>query len=128
LRTRFDPRFRELLAHPALAAVIVPSREEPFGRIPLEAYQAGASPVGATTAGGLAEIVTEGRTGFTADPGNPSSLAAAIVRALTANPAKRRRLLAQGRSISAACFVYSADIRSFFKARAPWALRTGQSA
>ena len=40
LRTRFDPRFRDLLGHPALAAVIVPSRQEPFGRIPLEAYQA----------------------------------------------------------------------------------------
>jgi glycosyltransferase involved in cell wall biosynthesis len=34
------------------------SRAEPFGRIPLEAYAAGASPVIATTAGGLAEIVT----------------------------------------------------------------------
>lgn len=40
LRTGFDPRFRDLLAHPALAAVIVPSRQEPFGRIPLEAYRA----------------------------------------------------------------------------------------
>lgn len=55
------------------------------------------------------------------------ALAAAIVRALTANPAQRRRLLAQGRSISAARFDYPANIRSFFKARAPWALRTGQS-
>ncbi|MGH3253030.1 MAG: glycosyltransferase family 4 protein [Trebonia sp.] len=128
LRTRFDPRFRELLAHPALAAVIVPSREEPFGRIPLEAYQAGASPVVATTAGGLAEIVTEGHTGFTADPGDPPSLAAAVLRALTASPAQRRRLLAQGRSISAARFDYPANIRSFLEARAPWALRADQSA
>lgn len=128
LRTRFDPRFRELLAHPALAAVIVPSRAEPFGRIPLEAYQAGASPVVATAAGGLAEIVTEGQTGFAADPGSPSSLAAAIHRALTASPAQRRRLLAQGRGITAARFDYHANIRSFFETRAPWALRTGKSA
>lgn len=127
LRTRFDPRFRELLAHPALAAVIVPSREEPFGRIPLEAYQAGASPVVATTAGGLAEIVTEGQTGFTALTGDPPSLAAAILRALTASPAQRQRLLAQGRSTAAARFDYLANIRSFFEARAPWALRAGQS-
>lgn len=127
LRTRFDPRFRGLLAHPALAAVIVPSRQEPFGRIPLEAYQAGASPVVATSAGGLAEIVAEGHTGFTAEPGNPASLAAAILRALTVSPAQRRRLLAQGRSVTAGRFDYRANIRSFFAARAPWALRAGQS-
>lgn len=128
LHTRFDPRFRELLAHPALVAVIVPSRVEPFGRIPLEAYQGGASSVVATMVGGLAEIVTEGQTGFTAFPGNPPSLAAAILRALTARPDQRRRLLAQGRSIAAARFDYLTNIRSFFEARAPWALRAGQSA
>lgn len=127
LRTEFDPRFRGLLAHPSLAAVIIPSREEPFGRIPLEAYQAGASPVVATTAGGLAEIVTEGSTGFTAGPGNPDSLAAAILRALTASPARRQRLLAEGRRLTAARFDYHANIRSFFEAMAPWALRAGQS-
>jgi glycosyltransferase involved in cell wall biosynthesis len=127
LRTRFDPRFRDLLGHPALAAVIVPSRQEPFGRIPLEAYQAGASPVVATSAGGLAEIVAEGHTGFTAEPDNPASLAAAIFRALTVSPAQRRRLLAHGRSVTAEHFDYRANIRSFFGARAPWALRAGQS-
>jgi glycosyltransferase involved in cell wall biosynthesis len=127
LRTRFDPRFRDLLGHPALAAVIVPSRQEPFGRIPLEAYQAGASPVVATSAGGLAEVVAEGHTGFTAEPGNPASLATAIFRALTVSPAQRRRLLAHGRSVTAEHFDYRANIRSFLGARAPWALRNGQS-
>lgn len=127
LRTRFDPRFRDLLAHPALAAVIVPSRQEPFGRIPLEAYQAGASPVVATSAGGLAEIVSEGHTGFTAEPGNPASLAAALLRALTVSPAQRQRLLAHGRNVTAEHFDYRANIRSFFEVRAPWALRASQS-
>ncbi|MGD0246583.1 MAG: glycosyltransferase [Streptosporangiaceae bacterium] len=87
LRTTFSPGIRALLAHPALAAVIVPSRAEPFGRIPLEAWAAGASPVIATTAGGLAETVTEPLTGYTASPADPPSLAAAIGRALTASPA-----------------------------------------
>src|SRR6202007_962515 len=52
LLTRFDAANRDLLTHPALRAVVVPSRTEPFGRIPLEAYAAGAAPVVATTAGG----------------------------------------------------------------------------
>jgi hypothetical protein len=93
LHTTFSPGTRALLGHPALAAVIVPSRAEPFGRISLEAYAAGASPVIATTAGGLAETVTEPLTGYTADPADPPSLAAAIVRALTADPEDHVRIL-----------------------------------
>jgi len=34
LHTTFSPGIRALLGHPALAGVIVPSRTEPFGRIP----------------------------------------------------------------------------------------------
>ncbi|WP_075763835.1 glycosyltransferase [Actinoalloteichus fjordicus] len=33
LLTRFDPDIRCMLVHPALAAVVVPSRAEPFGRV-----------------------------------------------------------------------------------------------
>ncbi|WP_433259662.1 glycosyltransferase (plasmid) [Streptosporangium sp. CA-135522] len=84
LINRFDPRLRSLLIHPALATVVLPSRVEPFGLIPLEAFVAGATTV-ATTAGGLAELVTD-QTGFPAQPCDPSSLAAAIARALTRSP------------------------------------------
>ncbi|MGH3977050.1 MAG: glycosyltransferase family 4 protein, partial [Pseudonocardiaceae bacterium] len=45
LITRFSLDLQNLLAHPALRAVVIPSRAEPFGRIPLEAYAAGAAPV-----------------------------------------------------------------------------------
>jgi len=44
LLTRFDPKIRDLLGHHALRAVVAPSRTEPFGRIPIEAYAAGAAP------------------------------------------------------------------------------------
>ncbi len=71
LITRFTPAIRAWLHNPALRAVVVPSREEPFGRIPLEAFAAGAGPVVATTAGGLAQTVVEGETGFTAHPVTP---------------------------------------------------------
>jgi glycosyltransferase involved in cell wall biosynthesis len=127
LHTSFSPGFCTLLAHPGLAAVIVPSRTEPFGRIPLEAYAAGATPVIATTAGGLAQIVTEGRTGYTAAPADPRSLASAITRALAASPAQRQQLLTQGRQLTRTRYDYHANVRAFLAGIAPWALRTGQS-
>jgi glycosyltransferase involved in cell wall biosynthesis len=127
LHTSFSPGFRSLLTHPGLAAVIVPSRTEPFGRIPLEAYEAGASPVVATTAGGLSEIVTEGRTGYTASPADPGSLASAISRALAADPVQRQQLLAVGQQIARACYDYRANVAAFLTAAAPWAIGAAQS-
>jgi glycosyltransferase involved in cell wall biosynthesis len=128
LHTAFTPALRGLLADPRLAAVIVPSRAEPFGRIPLEAYMAGASPVVATTAGGLAEIVSEGSTGYTAAPANPPALAGAISRALAATPAQRRHLLAAGQAVTRARYDYRANVAAFLADLAPWAVRDPQSA
>lgn len=53
LLTRFHPDIRRLLAHPALCGVVVPSRAEPFGRVPIEAYATRATPVIATTGCGI---------------------------------------------------------------------------
>jgi glycosyltransferase involved in cell wall biosynthesis len=127
LHTTFTPALRGLLADPRVAVVLVPSRAEPFGRIPLEAFMAGASPVVATTAGGLAEIVSEGSTGYTAQPGNPDALARAIVRALAATPAQRRLLLAAGQAIARARYDYRANVAAFLADAAPWAIRDPQS-
>lgn len=85
----FDPAVRGMLGHPALRAVVVPSRSEPFGRVPLEAYAAGAAPVVATRTGGLTEQVTDGVTGFLAEPGDPAELARALRRALRCTPEQR---------------------------------------
>jgi glycosyltransferase involved in cell wall biosynthesis len=123
LITRFAPELRALLAHPALAAVVVPSRAEPFGRIPLEAFTAGAGPVVATTAGGLAETVTDDVTGYTARPADPPSLAAAIHRALSADTATRDRLRAAGRHLAATRYDHHRGVEAFLSARAPWAIR-----
>lgn len=128
LHTTFSAGIRALLGHPALAGVIIPSRAEPFGRIPLEAYAAGASPVIATTAGGLAETVTEPLTGYTASPAHPASLAAAIGRALTADSADHARMLAEGRRRAAARHDYHATVRAFLTRHAPWAISSPQSA
>jgi hypothetical protein len=128
LHTAFTPGLRGLLADPRLAAVILPSRAEPFGRIPLEAYAVGASPVIATTARGLAAIVTEGRTGYTAEPADPPSLARAISRALAAPPAQRRHLLAAGQTLTRTHYDYRANVAAFLAAVAPWAAGNPQSA
>jgi glycosyltransferase involved in cell wall biosynthesis len=128
LLTSYDLQIRALLRHPALAAVVVPSRAEPFGRIPLEAFAAGASPVIATTAGGLAETVTEGHTGYTATPADPKSLAAAISRALAGSDAEHARMLTNARVLISERYDYTANVRAFLAAVAPWAVASRQSA
>ena len=128
LHTTFSIGIRNLLGHPALAGVVVPSRAEPFGRIPLEAYAAGATPVIATTAGGLAETVTEPLTGYTASPADPVSLAAAIGRALAADPAEHARMLAHGRHRTVTYHDYESNVRAFLTRHAPWATGSPQSA
>lgn len=120
LWTRFDPGLPGLLHHPALRAVVVPSRTEPLGRIPLEAFAAGASPVVATTAGGLAETVLDGITGYTAPPGDPPALADTLHRALTASPQERERLRAAGAEVVAARD-YTTCITGVLSTLAPWA-------
>ncbi|MER5494862.1 glycosyltransferase family 4 protein [Streptomyces sp. NPDC002490] len=122
LITRFTPAIRAWLHNPALRTVIVPSREEPFGRIPLEAFAAGAGPVVATTAGGLAQTVIEGETGFTAAPQDARSLASALHRALTVLPRERDRLRSTGVALVRSRHDYEASIGSVIERIAPWAL------
>src|SRR5699024_8996835 len=55
LWTRFDPGIRSLFTHSGARAVVVPSRVEPFGLVPLEVFAASGPPVVATATGGLVE-------------------------------------------------------------------------
>ncbi|MGH3830107.1 MAG: glycosyltransferase family 4 protein [Pseudonocardiaceae bacterium] len=120
LLTRFHPDIRHLLAHPALRGVVVPSRAEPFGRVPIEAYAAGAAPVIATTAGGLAEQVFDGCTGFTAAPEDPASLAAALLRALTLTAAEQHRMREEAWRFAASRYDYPHAVGLFLERVAPW--------
>jgi glycogen(starch) synthase len=83
-----DDDLAALLA--AVDAVVLPSRYEPFGVVALEAAAAGA-PLVASTAGGLAEVVVDGRTGVSFAPGDVAGLAAAVGRVLTDPAAAARR-------------------------------------
>jgi glycosyltransferase involved in cell wall biosynthesis len=123
LLTRFDPDIRRYLTHPALRAVVVASRTEPFGRVPLEAYALGAGPVVATTAGGLAEQVVDGVTGFTAAPADPASLAAAIARALSLDDTDRNRMREGATAFARTHFDHQQAVRGFFAGFAPWVCR-----
>jgi glycosyltransferase involved in cell wall biosynthesis len=65
----------------AAEVVVVPSSEEPFGRVALEAMSV-RRPVVGTRAGGLPEVVEDGRTGLLVDPDDPGALADALRRLL----------------------------------------------
>ncbi len=64
------------------AVFCLPSRAEPFGIVLLEAG-AFRLPVVATRVGGVPEILDDGQTGLLVPPDDPSSLADALLRALT---------------------------------------------
>ncbi len=81
---------RSLVACLAAADVVVlPSRYEPFGIVALEAAAAGA-PLVASTAGGLAELVVDGETGLSVEPGDVDGIVAGV-RAVLADPAAAAR-------------------------------------
>ncbi|MCD2196997.1 glycosyltransferase family 4 protein [Actinomycetospora endophytica] len=75
------------------SAVVLPSRYEPFGIVALEAAAAGA-PLVASRAGGLGEVVLDGVTGLSFDPGDVAGCAAAVIAALDAPGAAQRRAVA----------------------------------
>lgn len=75
---------------PQADVFVLTSRTEGLGTSVLDAMAAG-TPVVATTAGGIPEMVEDERTGLLVPPGDPAALAAAIERIL-GNPALARRL------------------------------------
>ncbi|MGV9857144.1 glycosyltransferase family 4 protein [Gordonia sp. NPDC003425] len=68
------------------AAIVLPSRYEPFGIVALEAAATGA-PLVVSTAGGLGEAVSAPLTGLTFPPGDVAALAAAV-RTTLSDPAQ----------------------------------------
>ncbi|TQM83166.1 (1-_4)-alpha-D-glucan synthase (UDP-glucose) [Saccharothrix saharensis] len=74
----------------AADAVVLPSRYEPFGIVALEAAAAG-TPLVASTAGGLGEVVLDGVTGLSFTPGDVEALTGAVRSVLDDRPAAARR-------------------------------------
>jgi glycogen(starch) synthase len=82
-----EPDLRALIA--AADAIVVPSIYEPFGIVALEAATL-RTPLVVSRTGGLAELVEDGRTGWTFATGDATGLAAAVESALTDRAAARR--------------------------------------
>jgi len=84
----------------AADAVVLPSHYEPFGIVALEAAAAGA-PLVVARAGGLAEVVVDGETGVSFEPGDVAGLADAVAQVLTdPTAATNRAALARERLAS----------------------------
>lgn len=75
---------------------VLPSIEEPFGLVCVEAM-ASELPVVASRVGGIPEIVKDGETGLLVPPADDEALAGALVR-LAGDPELRRRLGKAGRA------------------------------
>jgi len=84
---------RELV--PALDMLLLPSRDEPFGRALLEAM-ALEVPVLASSEGGATDLVRDGSEGFLLPPGEPAAWAAAA-RRIAETPGLGRKLGRAGR-------------------------------
>lgn len=87
----------ELLA--AVDVLVVPSLAEPWGRVAAEGQRAGVA-VLAADAGGLPEIVTDGRDGLLFPPSHADALARQLRRVLE-DESLRARLASTGRTTSA---------------------------
>lgn len=79
-------------------AIVVPSRQEPFGNTAVEAMHA-ARPLVASGAQGLKEVVDDGVTGLLVPPDDPRALADELGR-LAADPDLAARLACQGADVA----------------------------
>jgi glycosyltransferase involved in cell wall biosynthesis len=73
------------------ACFVLPSLDEPFGIVLLEAGKSKV-PIVATRAGGVPEFLTDREHGLLCDPGDPSQLADAVLATLSNAESTRRRV------------------------------------
>jgi glycosyltransferase involved in cell wall biosynthesis len=66
----------------AATALVLPSRSEGMGRVVVEALCRG-RPVVATRVGGIQDLIRDGENGLLVEPGDPATLADALVRILS---------------------------------------------
>ncbi len=84
-------------------AVVVPSRWENFPNVCLEAMSRGALVIG-SNAGGMGELIENGRSGLLCEGGDEADLERALREALACSPAQRRALgLAARARVASVC-------------------------
>lgn len=94
--------------------LVVPSLEEAFGFINIEAAAAGV-PVVASRVGGIPEVVEDGVTGYLVPPKDPSAIAQAVNH-LLGNPELRSQLGLQGRERTERLFSKEIGLKSTIEA------------
>lgn len=83
-----------LAAMAAAQVVVVPSRQEAFGLVVLEAWQSG-GPVVATRSGGPTDLIVDGETGILVDVEDVTAMARSLSELLV-RPDERNRLATRG--------------------------------
>jgi glycosyltransferase involved in cell wall biosynthesis len=82
-----QPEVRERMA--SAAAVALPSRDDAFPLVSIEAASVGAPVIGSAV-GGIKEMIIDGATGFLVPPGEPEALARKIILLLEDGELRRR--------------------------------------
>lgn len=116
LITHFDLSLPRILQRsPQLAAVVVPSLEEPFGLIPIEnfANPYSIAPVIASSVGGLQEQIIDGYNGYTFTPGDSEDLARKIQEVLAMSPLNRISMKKVAFEIAREKYNYESNIITF---------------
>lgn len=94
----------------SIDVLLVPSENEPFGRVIIEAMLSG-KPVVGTNAGGIPEIVKDGETGYLVAVGDVKGITQAILR-LFHDTGLRVRFGDRARMICKECFSIQAQVRA----------------
>lgn len=93
------------------AALLVPGSHEGLGLVAVEGQLSGA-PVIAAASGGLLDVVTDGRSGWTFRPGDPSALAS-VIHQVVEHPEQASSRAEAGRRAAADRFSAAAAARSY---------------
>ncbi|MWV26981.1 glycosyltransferase [Aurantiacibacter rhizosphaerae] len=78
--------------------IVVPSLYEPFGRVVMEAWAAGAVPIASTLSGGSAEIIRASGAGLLFEGHTPAAMASVLRKAVSLSAKDHGKLAAMGRS------------------------------
>ena len=93
------------------AISVLPSLDEAFGYAAVESMSVG-TPVVASRAGGLAEVIRDSVDGFLVEPGNPTELSSAIVR-LLGDESLRNEMGKNARARFEKCFDLEKQVKNF---------------
>ena len=93
--TAFTPVWHELYA--SSDVFVMPTYRDSFGMVYLEAMAAGLPVIGSRLSA-IPEIISDGKTGFLVNPGQPEELRLALA-ALIDDPARRREMGQRGRAV-----------------------------